>query len=86
MTALTVPCHSCGYDNPATVFHCGNPNCQATIRLHPVIATQSFPATTDHDSEAVRLVREAYLVAALLSQSAYRLLSLLKAVSEKGKG
>lgn len=85
MFALSVPCHSCGVDNPATAFDCGNPDCRAVIRLRVVTSTQVLPTTTDLDSKTIDLVREAYLVSALLSQSAYRLLALLQAPDKSGK-
>ena len=83
MAELTVPCHACGCDNSATEFVCGNPSCQAAIRLRLVTTTQYLPSTNEQDDNriALELVRESYLVAALLSQSAYRLLALLQATS-----
>ena len=83
MNTLVVPCHACGSNNPIAEFHCDNSICKAVIRLRLVETTQYLPAvTTDADSdraEAVRLVREAYLTAGLLLQSAYRLNALIQA-------
>jgi hypothetical protein len=87
MADLVVPCHACGHGNSATEFSCGNPSCQTAIRLQLVTTTQYLPSTSEQDEDriAMELVRESYLVAALLSQSAFRLLALLQAASAKRK-
>ena len=87
MADLMVPCHACGYDNSATEFCCGNPSCRAAIRLQLVTTTQYLPPANEQDDDrvAIELVRESYLVAALLTQSAYRLLALLQATSVQRK-
>jgi hypothetical protein len=88
MSDLVVPCHTCGHGNSATEFCCGNPSCQATIRLQLVTTTQYLPPTNEQDEDriAMELVRESYLVAALLSQSAFRLLALLQAARARSEG
>lgn len=85
MADLIVTCHACGHGNPATEFSCGNPRCQAAIRLQLATTTQYLPPANDQDEDriALELVRESYLVAALLSQSAFRLLALLQAAKAR---
>jgi hypothetical protein len=82
MNTFVVPCHACGSNNPVAEFHCGNPVCNAVIRLRLVETTQYLPAVTiNTDSDraaALTLVREAYLIAGLLLQSAYRLNALIQ--------
>ena len=89
MSTVVVPCHACGSNNPVAEFRCDNPVCKAVIRLRLVETTQYLPAvTTEIDSDraaALRLVREAYLVAGLLLQSAYRLNALIQTMTADGK-
>ncbi len=77
MNAISIPCHACGHDNPSDTFYCAN--CQAVIRLtlQPVRATQQLSSPSKVQTEEERLIIEAYDVATLLLQSAYRLRTLI---------
>jgi len=77
MYAISIPCHNCGHDNPADALRCAE--CQAVVRLRHTTTTQQLRAISDEETSEEGLIREAFLVAALLLQSAHRLRALLDA-------
>lgn len=79
MYVVSVPCHSCGHDNPAVALHCAK--CQAVIRLRlrPTTTTQQLALAVNAGTDEEDLIREAYFVTALLMQSVHRLKALIDA-------
>jgi hypothetical protein len=79
-----IPCHFCASENALNADYCIN--CKALIRIHlkPTNATQFLSLETDRSEQQLEeLIRETYLVAALLLQSAYRLKVLMDATGLK---
>lgn len=81
MYTISVVCHHCGRDNPADSLHCAE--CQTALRLRPTTTTQLLRPVSDGETSEEGLIREAYLVGALLLQSAHRLRALLNAKTGK---
>lgn len=79
MSTISIPCHFCGHDNSADALHCAE--CQAAIhlRLKPATTTQQLSLTANVETREEELIREAYLVTALLLQSVHRLKALIEA-------
>lgn len=81
MCANSISCHHCGHDNPADVLCCAE--CQAVIRQRHTTTTQLLKLISHDETSEEGLIREAYLVASLLLQSAHRLRALLDAKTGK---
>jgi len=77
MSAISTPCHHCGHDNPAYALSCAK--CQVVIRQQPATTTQLLKSTNSGETSEEGLIREAFIVASLLLQSAHRLQALLDA-------
>ena len=75
MRPISIPCHACGEDNSIDAFYCSN--CRAVIRLRLRSTTTTQLATDRYQSPEEKLLQEAYLIAALLLQSASRLRAML---------
>lgn len=79
MCSISIPCHFCGHDNPADALHCADCHAVICLRLRPAITTQQLSLATTVETREEELIREAYLVTALLLQSVQRLRALIDA-------
>lgn len=77
MRSIVIPCHACGQNNSIDAIHCSWCHSLVRLQLQPTVTTQLLSESKGPESDEVRLVREAYFVAALLLQSAHRLRALL---------
>lgn len=77
MYVISIPCHSCGHDNPAEALHCAECRAVIRLRLRSTTATQQLPPVSTANTSEEELVKEAFLVVALLLQSAHRLRALI---------
>jgi hypothetical protein len=81
MRRISIPCHACGQDNSIDAFYCSNCRTVIRLRLQPTTTTQL--ATVQYQSPEEKLLQEAYLIAALLLQSANRLRAMLDQASTR---
>ncbi|MGA9996639.1 MAG: hypothetical protein WBP93_14575, partial [Pyrinomonadaceae bacterium] len=62
MHTISIPCHACGHDNPADIFHCEKCQTLIHVNLQPVGTTQQLSPLDKAQTEEDRLLMEAHLV------------------------
>lgn len=82
MSPIVIPCHTCGQNNSIDAIHCGWCHAVVRLQLQPTVTTQLLSEATGPESKEMKLIREAYLVSALLLQSAHHLRALLDQVGD----